>query len=466
MTLQPQSRLRFADFEIDLDPGELWRLGKPVDLAPLPTRVLVLLISSAPQLVDRDRLRREIWGDSWLEWEAGLHQAARRIRLVLGDSASSPRFIETVPRRGYRFIAHLHPRNRSTAVERFEDEPKSRRTRLPTAVLGLAMIVLLGLMSPRPRSVPEMESGAGPVLDSEAIRLLREGVHLIERKDLESAIVKLRRAADLAPTWAEPWSALSQAELLSPGPDRVERARTALEGALARDRTSARAWRQLAQLRLWEEWDWIGARYALGEALRIDPEDAETWQLLGALETVEGDHDSAIEAAYQAIQLDPVSTGLRVDLGWTLYYADRIEEAIVECRRSQQLDPSNPSARQCLIQSMLALDRYADIEEVVSLSLIDRARASSPGSEHDPVEAYFNLQLDLLGQQTDCSSAAARALPMLALGQTGGALEALLAGAEEGRGWEVPFARVDPLFRPLRGEPRFALIESALNLGS
>jgi DNA-binding winged helix-turn-helix (wHTH) protein len=99
------STIRFGAFELVLDTSEIWKHGRPVKLPPQPFRILVLLASSPGQLVTRDTIRKELWGtDTFVDFESGLNFCIRKIRNVLGDNAKKPRFIETLPRRGYRFI--------------------------------------------------------------------------------------------------------------------------------------------------------------------------------------------------------------------------------------------------------------------------------------------------------------------------------------------------------------------------
>jgi DNA-binding winged helix-turn-helix (wHTH) protein/TolB-like protein len=101
-----RQRLQFGVFEFDPATGELWRSGVAVRLQPQPARVLAALSARAGDIVSRDELRRQIWNDgTFVDFERGLNFCVAQIRSALGDSADSPRFIETLPRRGYRFIA-------------------------------------------------------------------------------------------------------------------------------------------------------------------------------------------------------------------------------------------------------------------------------------------------------------------------------------------------------------------------
>src|ERR1700730_15784679 len=103
-------RIGFDVFERDIANGELRKQGKPVRLQPQPSKVLAALAARPGQLVTRQELRPEIWdGTPFVDFEQGLNFCIRQIRLVLGDDPETPQFIETIPRRGYRFIADATP---------------------------------------------------------------------------------------------------------------------------------------------------------------------------------------------------------------------------------------------------------------------------------------------------------------------------------------------------------------------
>ena len=100
--------MRFGEFELDLSTRELSTNGAKQTLAPQPFQVLELLIQHRGQLVTRDDLIHHLWpSDTFVDYEQGLKKAINRLRDALNDSAEQPRFIETLPRQGYRFIAVL-----------------------------------------------------------------------------------------------------------------------------------------------------------------------------------------------------------------------------------------------------------------------------------------------------------------------------------------------------------------------
>ncbi|MGC2661587.1 MAG: winged helix-turn-helix domain-containing protein [Bryobacteraceae bacterium] len=106
MDVGSNGRLRFDDYEVDRESGKLFRNGWPVKIQPQPLRVLGILLESPGEIVSRDQLRSRVWGDTtFVEYDQGLNYCVRQIRLALHDRASTPRYIEAVPKQGYRFIA-------------------------------------------------------------------------------------------------------------------------------------------------------------------------------------------------------------------------------------------------------------------------------------------------------------------------------------------------------------------------
>jgi DNA-binding winged helix-turn-helix (wHTH) protein/TolB-like protein len=109
-------RVRFGDFEADLGSGELRRAGATVPIQDLPFRLLAALVERPRELVTRAELTARLWGsDTFVDAAAGLNTAVAKLRDALDDNADRPAFIETVPKRGYRFIGSVEPADDSGA---------------------------------------------------------------------------------------------------------------------------------------------------------------------------------------------------------------------------------------------------------------------------------------------------------------------------------------------------------------
>src|SRR6202140_1577414 len=105
--VQPFRRFKFGVFEADVRTGELTKQGKRVRLQEQPFQLLAMLRERPGEVVTREELRSRLWPHTVVDFDHGLNKAISKIREVLGDSAENPRFVETVARRGYRFLADV-----------------------------------------------------------------------------------------------------------------------------------------------------------------------------------------------------------------------------------------------------------------------------------------------------------------------------------------------------------------------
>jgi TolB-like protein/DNA-binding winged helix-turn-helix (wHTH) protein/Tfp pilus assembly protein PilF len=153
--VQSHERLSFLDYELDCRSGELRRNGTTLRLQPQPAKILAILATRAGQVVTRQELAEQVWGaNTYVDFEHGLNFAVRQIRSVLEDDPDNPRFLETVPKRGYRFITQvtgpIQPQGAAPAAR-----PISRMKlviSVGVAVVSLAFFVAMRLW-PRKASV-------------------------------------------------------------------------------------------------------------------------------------------------------------------------------------------------------------------------------------------------------------------------------------------------------------------------
>ena len=144
--------IRFGVFEVDLRSGELRKQGVRIRLAEQPFAVLAMLLEQPGEVVTRDDLRRRLWSaDTFVDFDQGLNKAINRVRETLGDSAESPRFIETLPKRGYRFIGTVTPSAPPAAAPAPTPTPTppvvpaavSRRVPYPPLVAAAAVVLVV-----------------------------------------------------------------------------------------------------------------------------------------------------------------------------------------------------------------------------------------------------------------------------------------------------------------------------------
>src|ERR1700746_2473175 len=143
--------LRFGVFEVDVRAGELRKQGKRIKLQKQPFHVLTVLLQRPGEVVTREELRNQNWpADTFVDFDNSLNTAINKLRDALGDSADDPRFIETLPRRGYRFIApvtRVDGTTKGTAARGSAFAwPRSRKIVMTAAIAVLAAGIAGGLL--------------------------------------------------------------------------------------------------------------------------------------------------------------------------------------------------------------------------------------------------------------------------------------------------------------------------------
>jgi DNA-binding winged helix-turn-helix (wHTH) protein len=137
----PLPLVRFAQFELDSRAGELRKEGRRIKLQEQPLQILAMLLERPGELVTREELRQKLWpADTFVDFDHGLNSAVARLREALNDSAQCPKYIETVTRRGYRFIGKREETNLTQAAAQEPPQPDkpwetdlSRRSRMESS---------------------------------------------------------------------------------------------------------------------------------------------------------------------------------------------------------------------------------------------------------------------------------------------------------------------------------------------
>ena len=169
---EPQIRLlRFENFEVDLRSGELRKSGVKLRFGGQPFQVLTILLERPGDVVTREELQKRLWPDTFVDVDHNLNTAINKIREVLGDSAESPRFVETLPRRGYRFIGELErpvrpvvePAVEPVAIVEPDRGRRSRKLRWmfaagALAICAVALVALIGYRWRRQQRPQEQEA--------------------------------------------------------------------------------------------------------------------------------------------------------------------------------------------------------------------------------------------------------------------------------------------------------------------
>src|SRR5271165_883109 len=146
------SVLKFGEFELDVRNHRLRRSGSELKLERIPMELLILLASRPGELVRREEIIQELWGDEInVDSENAINTAVRKIRQVLGDDSSSPRFVQTISKRGYRFLAELTgpavpPQAAASTSKTIGSKTVHSKTIRWRLLAGIAAVLLVGLI--------------------------------------------------------------------------------------------------------------------------------------------------------------------------------------------------------------------------------------------------------------------------------------------------------------------------------
>src|SRR5271165_4493706 len=147
----------FGQFELDMRTGELRRNGTKVRMQEQPFQILALLLERAGEVVTREELQQRLWSsDTFVDFDNGLNIAVKKLRVALGDDAEAPRYIETLPRRGYRFMGSV------------ESEPVTDKGSVE-APQPTAPAVAVGREAASPQILPEAKSRKATVIATIAL---------------------------------------------------------------------------------------------------------------------------------------------------------------------------------------------------------------------------------------------------------------------------------------------------------
>ncbi len=470
MTIRPpdSTPLRFADFDLDLSAAELRRAGTLIKLAPQQYELLALLVSRPGQLVTRDQLRRHLWGDDrFVDFDAGLNYCVAQLRLALGDSALRPRFIQTAPRRGYRFgapVTRHQPEPLAAGQEAATPRPMRQWWLAAMFAAGAAVggfVVMVGhqrvMVPPSPSALSAFERARGG-LEAAGPYELRERVLLFQRAVAEN------------PSFAEALGGLAIAHSIAgfirfaPPADAYARARAAARTALTVDRHNADAHAALGFEALHDRWDWAESERHLAAALARDPRHTFALSALSRMRSASGRHEEAAALARRAVEAAPSSTPARLTLAWSYMYAGDFARAAGLC--ASILDAASRSvlqAAECRLNAHTGLQRASDArDDVIRIAQV----SGRPQSEVNAIESRFAADAirglwqwrleDVAAQLKPGRRPTAESLAVLnaRLRHDDEALRWLAAAVDERANIAIVL-NVHPAFAELRRDPRF-----------
>ena len=189
-------RVKFGPFEADLYTHEIWKHGVKIKLVGQPFEVLAILLNRPGELVTREELHERLWpGDTFVDFDHGLNAAVNKLREALSDSVETPRYVETLPRRGYRFIATVQEKNAAVSAPSVAVPAVALSPSPLTAIPGVAPPDFLAKpdAAPNTNRLPRLFLFGG--LFAVLLVILFIGLAWIKHRDFDGASITARVSA-------------------------------------------------------------------------------------------------------------------------------------------------------------------------------------------------------------------------------------------------------------------------------
>lgn len=463
----------FGPFRLNVADRILERSGERVLLTPKVIDTLVVLLQNAGKLVTKEALMEAVWPDVVVV-ESGLTRNISVLRKALEESVQEGEYIETIPRRGYRFVAEvteeiqMEPEARTgSAQEEHSVEPvlvevahsgrKWSALVWPAAVVLLLLLLVASLFRPTaPKAQRPLEPG------------VRIGEHLLYKLAPQEAVRasdEFRQALLVTPNSAAAHAGLSIALIqtaalgLRPIHSVGREAEQAANRALQLDGNSAVAHYATGLMNLMYHWDLQHADRSFRRALQLDPNSVQTRFGYAQLQFAKGELNTAIELTEDALRLDPASPLLGARYCQALYYRRDFRRAEAECRRVLDRERNFTLANYYLALTLGWLgqtDQALRMLDSLPLSAgaveVDRAWVSFRAGNREPALRALAAQRELIRQGKLTPSA--KLLLCTILEQRDEAFEAIETGIAS-RAIEMLTLNVDPRLDSLRTDKRY-----------
>jgi DNA-binding winged helix-turn-helix (wHTH) protein/tetratricopeptide (TPR) repeat protein len=464
-----RAALQFDGWTVNRVSGEISRDGHMTRLPQQPLRILIELTDRAGEVVTREQLVKALWPQGVVDFDNGLNVAVRKLRVALDDVGDAPRYVETLPRVGYRFIGKLGAAAPPAAIDSTRARPMRGMWLLlgfavAAWVVGLAIFWFSERSADRTRHVPS----------ARAQELYVEGMHERSRRDVDAtalALAKLEEAISEDPEYAEAWAGYSRAlsgavvrQLTTPA-EGLPKARAAAERALSLDPGVADAHVTLLHIHMDFDKDFAAATRDLEEARRLGLDTASFWHYSAMWHAQQGRIEEGLADMRRARALEPMTLLLSSNYALILFNARRYDEAIALLTPIIEANPGFDTGRSVLARALTATGRFD--EALAQL----QARKDVGAWQGDLGVLYAKMgrredalreigRLDTL-QSRGFGESYELATIQATLGKLDTACE-LLARALTDGSFLVNWMRLDPRMDSLRGRKCFTEVEKKL----
>jgi DNA-binding winged helix-turn-helix (wHTH) protein/tetratricopeptide (TPR) repeat protein len=475
------TEIHFDGWTLRTRSGELVRDGKVQRLPQQPLRVLVELLTHPGEVVTRERLVQVLWPKGIVDFDNSLNAVMRKLRVVLGDDSETPRYIETLPRIGYRFVGNIDaPAAGRPAANEMPAVPPAKGRRVTHRHIAAVALAAIGGVAalvwwPRAPKPGLLLQEAAPrdneprrTSNQRAYEFYLNGKFHRSRRDIPGsslAIQSFEAALKEDPYFVDAWAALAGTYIGGginqhmPVVEAMEKGRAAALHALELDPKNVAALAELAVIEMNYDLDYARAEKHFVEASEIDPGFARLWHGFGLLRAYQGRVDEAFQYFGRARELESTQLLYTGSYGNLLYHTRKYAQAIEHARSLLASQPRFDGVRVLLIRALVASGDVKGAMEQLPLRFFEVPFTSEDGL----VYAHAGRRYDALAQIERLKRRAAGGFGMsyeiaviyAALGDKENGCAALLNSLTDHSQW-IGWMKLDPRMDPLREEPCFS----------
>lgn len=480
MSNKIRSLYEFEGFRLDTENPSLWRGNELVSIPPKALETLILLVRKQGEIVSRNQLLETIWHETFVE-ESNINYTISLIRKTLGEKD----LIQTVPRRGYRFVGEIKDLSEKQEVSEALTIPSNvSRKSGPWVLISIFLFSLLFLTSLAFWWRSDEKTLSQQNENAEAMQSYTRGKAILDDRDVqnreEKAIAEFQKAVTIDPAsaiahagLAEGFSALAVRISGDKGRENYAKAKVAAEKSISLDTNLAEAFEIRGWLKRNADWDFQGAETDLRRAIELKPDFALAHYRLSQTLVSLGKLDEALTEINKAYELNPVSE--IISQGRFSIYESRSEheKALKLAEDFLRENPTNPGAKRAVgtfLYHQNEFDKVIEMGEEVLAKTPERrpfawlSLLSAAYFQKGNVEKSDEVLKDLIKQsQTETKALYSLAMNYAELNRIDEALSALekcFAEHEERMVW----LKVEPRFANLRKETRFVELARKLKL--
>jgi DNA-binding winged helix-turn-helix (wHTH) protein/Flp pilus assembly protein TadD len=471
-----ETELQFDGWVVNRVSGEMTRNGRASRLPQQPLRILIELYDHAGQIVSREQLVKVLWPQGIVDFDNGLNVAVRKLRVALDDVDDAPKYIETLPKVGYRFIVKPGATAGGPVYEAVTG--LSRRAQLGMAWALAALAVAIGAAwwwsMFGPHGPNGLEDAPKHVPSARAREYYLEGLHHRSRRDIESgALARASFEAALRedPEYAQAWAAIGEGYSVQvlryrmlPA-EGLPKARAAAQRAIDLDPDAIEGHHLLGQIYMDHDKDFAAAEREYRRAIALNDRAGRLWHHYSMLYGQTGRIDEAFAAIRRARELEPMTLLYAGNYGMLLYMTRRYDEAVGFMDPLVAANPKFEQARSVLARALLASGQAERALEQLE------ARAEAGLFQSDLGVVYAKLgrrddalrEIARLEQRVDEGYRLAYEIASIyaALGDLDKGCEWIARGIDD-RSPLASWLKLDPRIDPLRGRQCYTDAENRL----